>query len=55
VLELWPEWSAGGNGDQYPLEGGGGQYPPRGGYDGHIGGCSAVGDPPYGIMGGGPI
>jgi hypothetical protein len=54
VLELWLGWPAGGGGGQYPPEGGGGQYPPGGG-SGHVGGCPAAGDPPHGIMGGGPI
>jgi hypothetical protein len=54
VLELWPGWSAGGGGGQYPVVGGSGQYPPGAGGSGHVGGCSDVGDPPNGIMGGGP-
>jgi hypothetical protein len=55
VLELWLGWPAGGGGGQYPLEGGGGQHPPVGGGGGHVGGCLAVGDPPDGITGGGPV
>jgi hypothetical protein len=55
VLELCPEWLAGGGGGQYLPEGGGGQYPPGGGGGSHIGGCPVAGDPPHGIMGGGPM
>jgi hypothetical protein len=55
VLELWPGWPAGGDGDQYPPEGGGGQYPVGGGSGGHVGGCPAMGDPPYDITGVGPV
>jgi hypothetical protein len=55
VLELWPGWTAGGDGSQYLPKGGGSQYPPGGGGSGHIGGCPATGDPPHGITGGGPV
>jgi hypothetical protein len=46
VLELWFGCPAGGGGSQYPVEGGGG---------GHVEVCLAVGDPPHGIMGVGPV
>jgi hypothetical protein len=46
VLELWLGWPTGGGDGQYPTGGDGG---------GHIGGCPATGDPPHGIMDGGPI
>jgi hypothetical protein len=45
VLELWPGWSAGGGGSQYPV----------GGSDGiHIKGSPTMGDRPHGITGVGP-
>jgi hypothetical protein len=55
VLELWPGSLTRGGDGQYPPEGGGSQYPTRGGGGGHVRGCSAVGDPPHGITGGGPV
>jgi hypothetical protein len=55
VLELCLGWPAGGGVGQYPPEGGGGQYQAGGSGGGHVGGCPAVGDPPHGITGGGPV
>jgi hypothetical protein len=55
VLELWPGWPTRGGGGQYPPKGGGGRYPTGGGGGSHIRGCLTVGDPPDGIMGGGPL
>jgi hypothetical protein len=49
VLELWPRWSTGGGGSQYPPGGGGGQYLARGDVGGHVELCLAIGDPPHSI------
>jgi hypothetical protein len=55
VLKLWPGWPTGGSGGQYPPEGGGGQCPTGGSSGSHVGSFLAVGDPPHGITGGGPV
>jgi hypothetical protein len=55
VLKLWSEWPARGGGGQYPAGGGDGQYAAGGGGGSHVKVCPAVGDPPHGITGVGPI